>query len=557
MRKNKKTTPGILAQMRRLYRFLSRAPTFRVLAVTLFFLTSVYAVLSILEPEILRRGVAAIEAGDGGALAQTGVWALVFGITFCTATALCRAFEIYSQTKMLEDLQAALFQKVLRLRKSALEKFSSGSIISNIINNAETVVEEGFMFGVFDMIRGLCIALACIVYMALIDWRLCIAVVVYDFLLQFVCQYCGKKLEKVSERLVGIIKGNNAFIIEMLNNMLTVRAFHRERYFNCLIHAREKETQRASVLQFAWSRGLFDVIWLGMKVGEYIVIYAVGGILVYLGTGSIAAVTAFVSVSMLLIDGINFMLWGYSGLKTSLPAIDSMEEILENDEVEPEPVEALPKEGEIRCEQLSFSYGAHKVLDNVSFTVKSGEKVWLKGKNGSGKSTLLNLIAGLYQPDSGKIFYGSCDVTALSPDSLCQDYCYISQNSNILGGTVYENLSLLYENSDVHCDEVLKKLNLFHIKDSQPKQLSEGEKQRLNIGRALYRKSGVRLILGDEIFANVDRGNAEQIAALLEEEFADKTVLFVCHEAVKFHFDRVLLVENGHVKEVRPNEISG
>ena len=146
--------------------------------------------------------------------------------------------------------------------------------------------------------------------------------------------------------------------------------------------------------------------------------------------------------------------------------------------------------------------------------------------------------------------YGGRDVASAGLNTFCQTYRYISQTSNILEGNVYENLSLRYGESNIHCDEVLCQLRLEHIKDSQPKQLSEGEKQRLNIGRALYRKTGAHLILGDEIFANVDKENAVRIAALLWEEFAGKTVLFVCHEMIAFPFDRVLLVENGTVKEV-------
>ena len=547
----KKQKPGITAQFMRLYHFLEHAPAFRFLATTTFLITLLYSLLRIFEPELLRRGVDALEYGNAEALMQTGVWALIFGVTFCAATALVYAFEIYSTTKMLEGLQVKLFDKVLSLRKAALEKFPSGSIISNIVNNLEEIVNEGFMYGVVDMLRGICFVAVCVVYMAIVDWRLCIAIVIYDFMLRYLCEYFGKKLQKVSERLVAVIKGNNSFIIELLNNMITIRSFHRESFFSRLLHAKEKETQKASVQRAAWRLVLQEMIWMGMKVGEYLVIYGIGGVLVYMGTGSIATVTAFVSTSMLLIDGINFLIWGYSGLKQSLPAIDSIEEIMNHKDVEPDVAEPLPEtSADLICEHLSFSFGARKILDDVSFTIHPGEKVLIKGENGSGKSTLLSLIAGLYQPDSGKIVYGGRDVASAGLNTFCQTYRYISQTSNILEGNVYENLSLRYGESNIHCDEVLCQLRLEHIKDSQPKQLSEGEKQRLNIGRALYRKTGAHLILGDEIFANVDKENAVRIAALLWEEFAGKTVLFVCHEMIAFPFDRVLLVENGTVKEV-------
>lgn len=542
---------GLFTQYVKMYRFLEGAPAFHFLSLVTFLVTLLYSLLGILEPEILRRGVSAIEAGSASLLAQTGVWALIFGITFCAATAASRAFEIYASTKMLEGLQVRLLDKILRLRKGALEKFTAGSVISNMVNNLEEIVDRGFMYGVVNVLRGVCMSAACVVYMAVIDWRLCIAVVLYDFLLQFICKYAGKKLQKITDRLVKIIKSNNGFLIELLNNMITVRAFHRVPFFSRILRDKEEKVQRATVEQCAWEYIIFDSIWMGMKVGEYLVMYGFGGLLVYWGTGSIAAVTAFVSTSMLLIDGINFLVQGYSGLKRSLPSIDSINEILENEAVEPDSATMLPQTGaDLRCEHLRFSYGEKTILDDVSFTIHAGERVLIRGENGSGKSTLLRLISGLYQPDAGRILYGNADVTAAGLPAFCPVYRYISQTSNILEGDVYENLSLHYGETGARCDEVLRKLRLSSITDTQPKQLSEGEKQRLNIGRALYRKDGAAVILGDEIFANIDRENAERIAALLSEEFREQTLILVCHETVSFPFDRVLLVENGKVQEV-------
>lgn len=548
-RESKKT--GLAGQFLKLYRFLEGAPAFHFLAFASFLITLLHSLPGIFEPEILRRGVSDIEAGNAGLLAQTGVWALIFGVAFCAMTALARVFDIYASTKMPEGLQVKLLNKILCLRKEALERFTAGSVISNIINNLEEVVDRGFTYGIVSVLRGICFVAACVVYMAAIDWRLCIAVVLYDFLLQFACKYAGKKLQKITGRLVGIIKSNNGFLIELLNNMITVRSFHRESFFSRILQEKEKKVQRATVEQCAWEYILFDGIWMGMKVGEYLVMYGFGGLLVYWDTGSIAAVTAFVSTSMLLIDGINFLVQGYSGLKRSLPNIDSINEILENGDVAPEPAGMLPGTGaDLRCEHLRFSYGEKTVLHDVSFTIHAGERVLIRGENGSGKSTLLRLIAGLYQPDAGRILYGGTDVTAAGLPAFCPVYRYISQNSNMLEGDVYENLSLHYGETGVHCGDVLSKLRLGHIVDTQPKQLSEGEKQRLNIGRALYRKSGVAIVLGDEIFANIDRENAEQIATLLAEEFRGQTLILVCHEAVSFPFDRVLLVEDGKVREV-------
>lgn len=208
-RESKKT--GLAGQFLKLYRFLEGAPAFHFLAFASFLITLLHSLLGIFEPEILRRGVSAIEAGNAGLLAQTGVWALIFGAAFCAVTAASRAFEIYAITKMLEGLQVKLLNKILCLRKGALERFTAGSVISNIINNLEEVVGGGFMYGIVDVLRGVCFVAACAVYMAAIDWRLCIAVVLYDFLLQFACKYAGKNCKKSQAALSGLSKATMAF----------------------------------------------------------------------------------------------------------------------------------------------------------------------------------------------------------------------------------------------------------------------------------------------------------------------------------------------------------
>ena len=203
----------------------------------------------------------------------------------------------------------------------------------------------------------------------------------------------------------------------------------------------------------------------------------------------------------------------------------------------------------IKCKNMCFTFGDTPLLQDVNLTIYENEKVMIKGLNGSGKSTLLNLISGLYKPTSGSICYGDYNISFINLDSLSDKYLYITQNSNILGGSIYENMALSTNYDSELCDDILRKLNLEKVKDATPNLLSQGEKQRLNIGRALYREQDVYLILGDEIFANIDKENIHMITELLEHEFADKTVIFVCHENIAYKFDRVIYVEGGFVKE--------
>ena len=186
-------------------------------------------------------------------------------------------------------------------------------------------------------------------------------------------------------------------------------------------------------------------------------------------------------------------------------------------------------------------------MQNVNFCIRPGEHVLITGPNGGGKSTLLNLLCGLYRPERGVIYYGSSDTTLIRLTSLSQNYAYISQEGHILERNLFENIALSDEYNEETVLQVLQQLNIGHIIHTAPTLVSQGEKQRINIGRALYRADSAAILVGDEIFSNVDKENAARIADALEQAFDGKTMIFVAHTDMPLKFDKVLTVEGGCV----------
>lgn len=544
--KQKSTT---IQEFRQLIGFLSRSKRFWSYFVCTVLLMLLAAGIALAEPEFLRRGVAAIENGNMDALLQVGVLVIVFAVLLIAQSSIQRLYDRSRKNAILEDIQMQAMRRVLRLKKAELDNMDAGNVVTSIVNNIEGAVFDG-CYCLAQVLRGSITILACLGYMAFIDWRLALGVVVFNLGTRAVIAFFGDRIKQASEQMVQVIKRNNSFFIDLLSNMITMRCFHRESYFVHKTEEKEKETLKATMKEEAWEMTFFEFIWMSMKTCEYVIMYGLGGYLVYLGYSSIAIVSAFVAVAMMLVEGINSFVWGFAGIKRSVPAIDSAAVILDNHATEEEQHMAIEEmQLAIRCEHINFSYGEKQVLHDISFTIREGEKVLIKGKNGSGKSTLLNIIAGLYRPDSGHVYYGCHDVTDIHIEDLSEKYAYISQKSNILEGNVYENLTFSHRYDKEMLNGILQDLHLSRAADTEPKLLSQGEKQRLNIGRALYRKNAVSILLGDELFANIDKENVTYIAHLLEQKFSDKTVIFVCHEDVDFQFDRVFTMENGILKE--------
>jgi putative ABC transport system ATP-binding protein len=195
------------------------------------------------------------------------------------------------------------------------------------------------------------------------------------------------------------------------------------------------------------------------------------------------------------------------------------------------------------------------VLQDISFTIDSGEFLALMGPSGSGKSTLLNLIAGIDKADEGIIRIGGIDITALSEKELAQwrsvNVGFIFQFYNLMPVlTAFENVELPLlltglsrRERHQHVEAVLGMVNLEDRMDHYPAQLSGGQQQRVAIARAVI--TDPVILVADEPTGDLDRTSAEDILQLLDRLVHElgKTIIMVTHDpraAEKAHIIRHL-----------------
>ncbi|CAM2852776.1 ABC transporter ATP-binding protein [Rariglobus hedericola] len=210
---------------------------------------------------------------------------------------------------------------------------------------------------------------------------------------------------------------------------------------------------------------------------------------------------------------------------------------------------------------VTKAYGARRVLDTVSFSVKAGERVALTGPSGSGKTTLLNCLGGVDRPDSGSITLNGLRIDQLDSDALArlrrERVGTVFQFFHLLPTlTAEENIGLPLQLLDVPAAERRERVNHFltrigleHRAHALPSQLSGGEQQRIAIARALIHRPA--LILADEPTGNLDSTNGANILALLRE-LTDETrtalilvthseeAATICHRRIHLRDGRVV-----------------
>ena len=218
----------------------------------------------------------------------------------------------------------------------------------------------------------------------------------------------------------------------------------------------------------------------------------------------------------------------------------------------------------LKVENLTKKYGKNEseviAVNNMSFSVESGEFIAIVGSSGSGKSTLLHLLGGVDRPTSGKVFVNGKDIYSLKDDELAifrrREVGLIYQFYNLIPIlNVEENITLPcdLDRKDVpkeELDELLKVLGLENRRKHLPNELSGGQQQRVAIGRALINHPAI--VLADEPTGNLDSKSSDEIVQLLKtsNKKYNQTIIMITHnpEIAKVA-DRIIRIEDGKIVE--------
>ena len=216
----------------------------------------------------------------------------------------------------------------------------------------------------------------------------------------------------------------------------------------------------------------------------------------------------------------------------------------------------------LKVENLTKKYGKNEseviAVNDMSFSVESGEFIAIVGSSGSGKSTLLHLLGGVDRPTSGKVFVNGKDIYSLKDDELAifrrREVGLIYQFYNLIPIlNVEENITLpcdldRKEVPKEELDELLKVLGLENRRKHLPNELSGGQQQRVAIGRALINHPAI--VLADEPTGNLDSKSSDEIVQLLKtsNKKYNQTIIMITHnpEIAKVA-DRIIRIEDGKI----------
>lgn len=217
---------------------------------------------------------------------------------------------------------------------------------------------------------------------------------------------------------------------------------------------------------------------------------------------------------------------------------------------------------EITFENVSFRYPNEEdwTLDNVSFTIKKGEKICIVGKNGAGKSTAIKLLCGLYQPQKGRILVDGIDLKKISGEAYRKMLSVVFQDFKLFSFSVSDNLSLGNEFDEERARKIFREIGmekrivnleygmntvLYHDYEDGI-ECSGGEAQKIALAKCHYQDTPVLIL--DEPTSALDARTEMEIFRDMDRISNGKTVLYVSHRLSSCRFtDRVIVFDGGRI----------
>jgi len=286
-----------------------------------------------------------------------------------------------------------------------------------------------------------------------------------------------------------------------------------------------------------------------------------------LSLGGLIAIVMLASRAVSPMGQIAALITSFEQTKT---AFRSLDELMQKEIERPEGKSYVRRpgfEGAIQFRELDFSYpeASKKALSSINIKIRAGEHVGIIGKVGSGKTTLMKLIIGLYQGSAGSLAIDDIDINQIDPADLRKNIGYLSQDIELLRGTIRENIA--YKDLHVNDEKLIRAaavsgVDLFvnqlsHGFDTQVGEdggfLSGGQRQAIALGRAVLLNEPILIL--DEPTNSLDNTTESIVKKRLQEYTRDRTLLLVTHKAPMLDLvERLIVMDEGRIVMDGPKE---
>lgn len=525
------------------------------------------AFCSLLQPWLLQDTLNCLIKNDAAGIKRYGIFLLLLAAIGVVCGILNIWFAAKTAQGVTSDVREQLYRKIQSFSFSNIEKFSVGTLIVRLINDMNQVTNI-IMTTLMQVLRMPIILIGSFV-MGIVTlprywWVQILLLLIVSLVLFFVFP----SLDKLFSKYQVWFDECNTVARESMQGVRVVKSFNQQDQETEKFTASSNELNQLNIkIGYVFSI-LMPAFTLVVCIGTALIVYLVGKN-IGLYPKDISAISSYVGYLSQMLSNLAFggmMLAQYSRGLVSLKRIDEV--------IETEPDLKFNHEesnvdlkGSVEFDDVSFKYpgSSKETLSHVSFKVDPGETVGIVGKTGSGKSTLVSLLVRLYDPTSGTVRLGGCDLRDVNERKLRKMAALVQQKALLFSGTIADNLRQGDENATeedmeraIEISQAKEFIDKYpdrfeHVVEERSANFSGGQQQRLSIARGVIGKPKV-LILDDSTSA-LDAESEKKVQAGLEQKLGDATVFIIAEKIFSvMHADKILVMDDGKIKAMGTHE---
>lgn len=516
-------------------------------------------ITSIIPPLILARVIDTITRGETLPVILVLLYFLFVALTGAAESIREVMLTVFGQ-KITHALRSRLMDKLTHMTADRLNHQEPGAVVSRFVGDVDTI-ENLFTSGIISMFADACRIISILAVIWFKNRGLAIVLVVLLPFLFWFTRIVQKNMLKAQIRNRRAVSRASGHVPETLRNIRTIHSLGKEKYME-----ERYDTYIGESYQAMEKTNFFDALYspviliLNAVVVAVVMLLSASGnadVLTFFGmsAGTAVAVINYISQIFSPVESLGMEI---QTIQSAIAGVHRINEFLAFDEIPP----FGKDDGYSRCEvdakeesvvsfrNVTFAYEDHNVLDHFSLEVKKGEQVTLLGRTGSGKSTIFKLILGLYEPQSGEVYICGRKAPNIPDKEKRKMFGYVQQSFHMVPGTVKDQITLF--DPTISMDQVRTAAKMAGIDDTimdfeqgyethcTEEMFSQGQLQLLAIARAVVAEP--RLLLLDEITANLDARTEECLMKALKRVSADRTVISISHR-IHAETGRVVRIE--------------
>lgn len=504
---------------------------------------------------------------DNGAIFTLGVLAVALVIMTGLKTGaayLGMYFLIPLRAGVVRDIRNFVYDKITTLPIGYFTGERKGDVMARMSGDVAEV--ENSIMASLDMIfKNPVMIIVCLVMMIAVSWQLTVFVLVLLPLAGLVMGRVGKRLKRSSletQNQWGVIMST---IEETLGGLRIVKAFNSEdkmrrrfhnenrRFYDLSKRVARRQQLAHPMSEFLGTAAVAIVLWFG-------------GWLILGGRTSLNAAEFiyYMIIFYSIINPAKDLTKGAYAIQKGLASMERVDKILSavNPIADPPAGAAMTaRTGDIEYRNVSFSYGDHRVIDDVSMRIPAGHTVALVGQSGSGKSTLADLLPRFYDVEKGSITIDGTDIRQMRVHDLRGLMGNVSQEAILFNDTFYNNITFGVE-GPVSMDDVIAAARVANAHDfieeseqgyqtvigDRGCRLSGGQRQRISIARAVLRNPDILIL--DEATSALDSESEHLVQEALDRLMRDRTTLVIAHRLSTIaNADMICVMHEGRIVE--------